>query len=102
MPAVVNLFFCAMATILPTPSARSSGVTAAVCSKYRLTIAGDSPAPAIGCKSASGSCTRAKLSEAFTTRRKLSSSNLLVVARAVRPPNTVRTETATLSSSTFW
>ena len=38
-------------------------------------------------------CTLARLSDACTTRLRLSSSNLLVVARAVRPSNAVRTET---------
>ena len=47
----------------------------------------------IGKRSGSGCCTFAKLSADRTTCRKLSSSNLLVNARAVRPPNTARTET---------
>ena len=37
-----------------------------------------------------------------TTRRSESSSVLLVVARAVRPSKTVRTETVSVCSATFW
>ena len=59
------------------------------------------PASGIANKSGSGCCTFARLSDDFTTCRKLSSSNLLVDALAVRPPNTVRTETREFSSATF-
>ena len=94
IPAVVSLCRCAMETILWTASARCSGVTAAVSSKYRM--GNDTfwpPLAGIGNNSGSGCCTFARLSEACTTRRRLSSSSLLVEARAVLPPNTVRTET---------
>ena len=107
MPAVVSLCFCAMSTIFFTPPARSWGVMAAVSAKWRDGNAHLSALPAasresgIGRRSGSGCCTLARASEDSTTRRKLSSSNLLVEARAVRPPKTVRTETKWFSSATF-
>ena len=94
-PAVVRLCPAATPTIFLTPSARSSGVIAAVCGKCREGAAyvARAPAPAmpaasrasgIGRRSGSGCCTLARLSADRTTCRKLSSSNLLVKARAVR------------------
>ena len=107
-PAVVSLWRVAMSTILRTPSARSSGVMAAVSSKCRLGMAAAAPSSAaasagvgMGSKSASGCCTRARFSDDSTTRRRLSSSSLLVVARAVRPPKFVRTEMTWFWSATF-
>ena len=94
-PAVVSPCCSATPTIFLTPSARSSGVMAAVRSKCRegLVERGHSPPSCrkplaesgIGNRSGSGCCTLARLSADRTTCRKLSSSNLLVEARAVRP-----------------
>src|SRR5579864_1060668 len=104
MPAVTSLFFFATATILPTPSARSPGVIAAVSSDHRDGPAGPLPslASAIGRKSGSGSCTRAMLSADCTARFNPSSSKRLVVARAVLPPNATRIDAASFTSATFW
>src|SRR3954453_17975786 len=54
-PAVVSLCFCAIGTILPTPSARCSGVTAAVSAKWRdgtgSVLRAPSPGAGIGSRS---------------------------------------------------
>src|ERR1700723_2856082 len=107
MPALVSLYSCARSTIFFTPTARTCGVMAAVCAKYREGSCGASdplsalPAASresrMGNKSESGCCTLARLYDDATTRRRLSSSNLLVKARAVRPLKTVRTETTWFS-----
>ncbi len=104
IPAVVSEFLFAIPTIFPTVAARSSAVMAAVSAKYRVGTGASPvlPSPAgIGSKSSLGCCTLASFSDACTTRFKLSSSNLFVVARAVRFPNAVRTETTTFSSAIF-
>ena len=108
IPAVVSLCFFATSTIFFTPAARSWGVMAAVWAKCRdgscvvselsVALASASLESGMGKRSGSGCCTFARASEDATTRRKLSSSNLLVMARAVRPAKTVRTETTWFSS----
>ena len=93
MPAVVSLCRLATRTICFTASARNSGVSAAVWAKCRLGPAraarAPSPASGMGSRSGSGCWTLARVSDACTTRWRLSLSNLLVVARAVRPSNAV-------------
>ena len=100
-PAAVSLCFSAMPTIFLTPAARSSGVILAVAAKWRdgifearALLLEASSASGMGSRSGSGCCNFARFSADRTTCRKLSSSNLLVEARAVRPPKTLRTETA--------
>ena len=56
----------------------------------------------MGNRPGSSCCIFANASADCTTRRRLSSSYLLVVARAVRPPNETRTEICWLCSSMFW
>src|SRR5579859_3939855 len=105
MPAVVKPDFLATETILPTASARSAGVMAAVCSNHRLGAGAssrDSAGDARGKRSALGSCTLAMLSADCTARLRLSSSKRLVVARAVLPSNATRIEAASFNSATFW
>src|SRR5437016_5120394 len=98
-----------MAHDLTTPSAPYPQVNAAHWEKYReggaekaswLTRS-RSCGSGIGRRSGSGRWTFARSSEACTTRFKLSSSSLLVDARAVRPPKDVRTETPSFASATF-
>ena len=110
MPAAARLCFFATSTMAATPWARSCGVSRAVASKYRLTAPSPQSADAaaatssfvgIGNRSGSGCCTLASASDDCTTRRRLSSSCLLVLARAVRFPKAERTEMWYASSATF-
>src|SRR6266852_9988522 len=101
MPAAVCPVFGGIETTRAMARARSSGEAAAVAGKKRSTR-GYFCGPGMGRRSELRGWLRASVAEAATTRRSDSSSVLLVVARAVQPSNTVRTDTESIRSATFW
>src|SRR5579863_8077705 len=101
MPAAVCLALVAILQTRVTALARSSGVVCAVEEKNRETF-WYFCLPISGSKSGFFGWLRARVAAAATARRRDSSSVLLVVARAVRPSTTARTEMPSVCSATFW